>query len=57
MTNTPRTQNFPKSTRATDPKNARQLTHERINEDLEAFQRSGGKIEKLGNTRVLKKLT
>jgi hypothetical protein len=56
MTNTPRTQNFPKSTRSVDPKHARQLTHERISEDLEAFQRNGGKIEKLGNTQVLKKV-
>jgi hypothetical protein len=56
MSNTPRTQNFPKSTRAADPKHARQLTQERISEDLQAFQRNGGKIEKLGNTQVLKKI-
>ncbi|MET0290390.1 MAG: hypothetical protein ABW178_12240 [Pseudoxanthomonas sp.] len=56
MASTPRTQHFPKSQRGADPKLARQLTHERITEDLEAFKRDGGKIEKLGNTQVLKKL-
>ncbi|WP_164978610.1 hypothetical protein [Pseudoxanthomonas composti] len=50
------TQKFPKSQRAADPKLARQLTHERISADLEAFRRNGGQIEKLGNTRVLKRL-
>jgi hypothetical protein len=32
------------------------LTSERIADDLQAFQSSGGRIEVLGVTRVLKKL-
>ncbi len=29
------------------------ITSERINSDLEAFRKAGGRIEVLGNTRVL----
>ena len=32
------------------------LTHERIQADLAAFRKAGGRIEKLGNTRVLTKV-
>ena len=32
------------------------LTHERIADDLVAFQRAGGKIEVLGNTQTLKSI-
>jgi len=32
------------------------LTHERIKADLEAFRKAGGRVEVLGNTRVLKKV-
>jgi len=32
------------------------LTHERISSDLEAFRKAGGRIEVLGNTRVLTKV-
>lgn len=32
------------------------LTHEKIADDLVAFQRAGGKIEVLGNTQTLKSI-
>lgn len=32
------------------------LTSERISSDLEAFRKAGGRIEVLGNTRVLTKV-
>ncbi len=32
------------------------LTHERLQSDLEAFRKAGGRVEVLGNTRVLKKV-
>ncbi|MET1023599.1 MAG: hypothetical protein ABWX87_04750 [Pseudoxanthomonas sp.] len=32
------------------------LTHERLQADLEAFRKAGGRVEVLGNTRVLKKV-
>jgi hypothetical protein len=32
------------------------LTHERLKADLEAFRKAGGRVEVLGNTRVLKKV-
>ena len=41
--------------RRKDP-DARILTHERIARDLQAFEASGGHIEVLGITQVLKKL-
>lgn len=42
-----------KSSRTGDNK---QLSHERIAEDLAAFRKAGGRIEVLGNTQVLKKV-
>ncbi len=32
------------------------LTHERLQADIEAFRKAGGRVEVLGNTRVLKKV-
>lgn len=32
------------------------MSHERLAADLEAFRKSGGKIEVLGNTSTLKKI-
>ncbi len=32
------------------------LTHQRLAEDMAAFQKAGGRIEVLGNTRSLKKI-
>lgn len=32
------------------------LTREQLEEDLAAFRKSGGKIEKLGNTNTFKKI-
>lgn len=32
------------------------LTREQIEEDLAAFRKSGGKIERLGNTNTFKKI-
>jgi hypothetical protein len=37
-------------------KNAITMTHERIEQDIADFMKSGGKIEKLGNTNTLKKI-
>jgi hypothetical protein len=34
-------------------KSSSAITSERINNDLETFRKSGGRIEVLGNTRVL----
>ena len=45
---------FPKSAPA--GKSAATITHERIEHDIAEFEKSGGKIEKLGNTQVFKKI-
>ncbi|GAB2492285.1 hypothetical protein GCM10027084_01010 [Pseudoxanthomonas sangjuensis] len=45
---------FPKSAPA--GKSAATITHERIEHDIAEFEKSGGKIEKLGNTPVFKKI-
>jgi hypothetical protein len=37
-------------------KSAGSLTSERISDDLDAFRKAGGRIEILGNTRVLTKI-
>lgn len=44
---------FPKATPA--GKNA-VITHERIEHDIAAFEKAGGKIEKLGITNTFKKI-
>lgn len=38
------------------PESGRNVTSERIAEDLKAFQRAGGHVEVLGDTRVLTKI-
>lgn len=38
------------------PKQSPTLTHERIADDMDAFRKSGGKIEVLGTTRTLTRI-
>lgn len=54
---TPKTKSaktFPKSAPA--GKSAATITHERIEHDIAEFEKSGGKIEKLGTTNTFKKI-
>ncbi|MBO9716404.1 MAG: hypothetical protein J7507_06240 [Pseudoxanthomonas sp.] len=46
----------PRKPAAESSKSAGSLTSERISDDLDAFRRAGGRIEVLGNTRVLTKI-
>jgi hypothetical protein len=48
------TKTFPKAAPA--GKGANAITHERIEHDIAEFEKSGGKIEKLGTTNTLKKI-
>lgn len=50
MSQSPRT-SFPRARRTSDV--SHQLTSERIARDLAAFREEGGRIERLGTTRVL----
>lgn len=50
MSQSPRT-SFPRARRTPDL--SRELTSERIARDLAAFRSEGGRIERLGTTRVL----
>jgi hypothetical protein len=45
---------FPKA--APTAKATAVITHERIEHDIAEFEKSGGKIEKLGTTNVFKKI-
>ncbi len=49
----PSAKSFPKAAQA---KKSTGITRERIEHDIAAFQKAGGKIEKLGNTPVFKKI-
>lgn len=42
--------------KAEQAKRATATTRERIEQDIAAFEKAGGKIEKLGNTPVFKKI-
>jgi hypothetical protein len=44
-----------KSNKSSGKQNAT-LTREQIEDDLAAFRKAGGKVEKLGNTLTLKKI-
>ncbi|WP_372013784.1 hypothetical protein [Pseudoxanthomonas sp. 10H] len=46
----------PRKPAAESGKGAGSLTSERISDDLDAFRKAGGRIEVLGNTRVLTKI-
>jgi hypothetical protein len=46
----------PRKPVAESGKSAGSLTSERISDDLDAFRKAGGRIEVLGNTRVLTKI-
>ncbi|MFT3762212.1 MAG: hypothetical protein QM761_06290 [Pseudoxanthomonas sp.] len=37
-------------------KSGANITHEQIEQDIAEFEKSGGKIEKLGNTNTFKKI-
>lgn len=50
------TAQFRKTGRGEDGKSSRLVTRERLSADLEAFEKAGGQVEKLGTTQVLKKL-
>jgi hypothetical protein len=45
-----------KSGRSSGGKQGSTLTREQIADDLAAFRKSGGKIERLGNTNTFKKI-
>lgn len=50
--NTPKRQMTPRRIERT----VQPITHEGIDRDLAAFEKSGGRIEMLGNTNVFKRL-
>ncbi|MFT3756915.1 MAG: hypothetical protein QM769_13435 [Pseudoxanthomonas sp.] len=45
-----------KSAKSGAGKSAANVTHEQIEQDIADFEKSGGKIEKLGNTNTFKKI-
>lgn len=53
---TPKTPAAKSFAKAAQGKKSTEITHERIVHDIAAFQKAGGKIEKLGNTPVFKKI-
>lgn len=53
MSHTSRT-SFPRARRTPDL--SRELTSERIARDIAAFRRDGGRIERIGTTRVLTRI-
>lgn len=47
---------LPASGKSSSAKDAKILTHERLERDMAAFKAAGGEIERLGNTCTLKKI-
>ena len=52
----PKSPSIKSLSKAAQAKKSSEITHERIESDIAAFQKAGGKIEKLGNTQVFKKI-
>lgn len=53
---TPKTPTAKSFAKAAQGKKSTDITRERIEHDIAAFRKAGGKIEKLGNTPIFKKI-